>query len=85
MGIWTDGQQSQSRNHLGGIPSGWASPVRPAWPPSRPRDDYANRVEVERHEHDATLRFYRDGKSAGACAAQITVPIGVLDAIKEAS
>lgn len=49
-----------------------------------PREDYANRVDIERGEHDATLSFYRDGKSTGKLIKAITIPLSVLDLIKEA-
>lgn len=48
-----------------------------------PKDDgYANEVEVEQTEHDATLRFYRrtgKAKNARTLVREITVPLGVLE------
>jgi hypothetical protein len=54
------------------------------WPyPARApkRDTYANRVQVERGEHDAVIRFYRDKGKSGAMVKEITVPLSVLDAL----
>lgn len=60
-----------------------AGALMPRVPPRRPpapgwhRDEYANRVEVERHEHDATLTFYRNEARVKA----VTVPLALLDSL----
>jgi len=51
---------------------------------SKPREWYANRVEIVRTEHDATLRFRRKetrstAQAATTIVAEVTVPAGVLD------
>jgi hypothetical protein len=58
-------------------------PTRSGVKPPR-RDEYANSVIVERGEHDAVLRFTRERGGTGTCVAEIIVPLGVLDALKEA-
>lgn len=48
-------------------------------------DDYANEVEVEQREHDATLRFYRrtgKAKTARTLVREITVPLALLEWIQ---
>lgn len=67
--------QAQALGQLGR----WPKMPAPAFKP----DVYANRVEVERHEHDATLRFFRDGKSTGKQVGEVIVPLAVLDTLKE--
>lgn len=49
--------------------------------PTPPRESYANEVEVERREHDATLTFYRRNKSRGTLVATVIVPLALLDNI----
>lgn len=50
--------------------------------PTAPAEQYANEVEVEQGEHDATLRFYRrkgKGKLNRSLVHEVTVPLGVLE------
>lgn len=53
--------------------------------PSPSREEYANRILIERREHDATLTFYCDGKQTGRIVKSITVPLALLDAISKES
>lgn len=41
-------------------------------------DEYANEIEVEQNEHDATLRFYRKSETSKSLVKTITVPISLL-------
>jgi hypothetical protein len=54
-------------------------------PRSSSEPTYANKVAVERGEHDAVLRFYRSREGVHKLVKEITVPLGVLDglAVKE--
>lgn len=45
---------------------------------SAPEEEYANEVEVEQGEHDATLRFYRKRNKLRTLVKEVTVPLSVL-------
>lgn len=63
-------------------PNTWTWPTYPTYyyPVAPPAEEYANEVEVDQHEHDATLRFYRKrGKGLRTLVKEVTVPIGVLE------
>jgi hypothetical protein len=62
-------------------PETWTTtPVRTTyiWPAAS-TDDYANEVEVQRGDHDATLTFYRRRGNSRSHVKTITVPLGVLE------
>jgi hypothetical protein len=61
----------------------YTSPGTDYIPPQK-TDHYANRVVVDKREHDATLKFFRDGKRSGEMVAEITVPLALLDKLVEA-
>ena len=42
-------------------------------------EEYANEVEVEQNEHDATLRFYRKKGKSKSLIKTITIPISILN------
>jgi hypothetical protein len=68
-------------------PTTWPqNPYRPVYPapiqtfayPPQDTTGYANEVEVERNEHDATLRFYRVKGTSKSLVKEITVPLSLL-------
>lgn len=63
-------------------PNQWNWPTYPTYyyTAAPPAEEYANEVEVDQNEHDATLRFYRRrGKSLRTLVKEVTVPIGVIE------
>lgn len=69
-------------------PNQWPTPL---WQPGntyvygavQPPHDYANEVEVDRGEHDATLRFYRRRGNSRALVKEVSVPLALLDRLAE--
>jgi hypothetical protein len=62
-------------------PQTWYYPTH-VYPTYTVADDYANEIEVTRHEHDVTLTFYRRrGSSSPTLIKSITVPLALLDSI----
>jgi hypothetical protein len=67
-------------------PDQWTYPL---WQPSttyvygavQPPQDYANEVEVDRGEYDATLRFYRRRGTGRTLIKELSVPLAVLEGL----
>jgi hypothetical protein len=60
---------------------------QPQWTPQPAvaKDEYANHVEIERGEHDATVRFYRTRGNGKSHVRTVTVPPSVLKALAKES
>jgi hypothetical protein len=57
----------------------WPSPTYVYTYTQPAAEEYANEVEIDRGDHDATLRFYRNRGNSRTLVKQLTVPLGVLD------
>lgn len=67
-----NGLQQQTQTTAGYFPTG------------RPLESlYANKVEVERGEHDSVLRFLLVRGETSKKVREITVPNGVMDALRK--
>jgi hypothetical protein len=44
-------------------------------------EDYANEIEVDRGEYDATLRFYRRRATSRTLIKELSVPLAVLESL----